>query len=150
MAASQTIAPAITLTGILASTDSYERLRLCLVDMQESSGKVDTSWSRLKAAIPETKSGVEYDVPYDFPLGGKADDAGIRGECWITVPGGRGPAAKDRRARILQLAKDLLGKEVVIEARPKRYSFVSTAGHNRGEEVAGTSLQLLTLEEVKN
>ncbi len=140
----------ITLTGILASTDSYERLRLCLVDLQESSGQVDASWSRLKAAIPKAKSGVVYKVPYDLPLGGKPDDAGIRGECWITVPGGRGASAQDRRKRILRLAEELLGKEVSIEASPKRYSFTSTAGHNSGETVAGTSLQLVSLEEIQN
>ncbi len=79
----------LTLTGILASTDSFGRLRLCLVDVLPSQdrpgGRPDGTWARLRAAVP-ARGG--YRVPYDLPLGGAPDDAGIRGECWVTVAGG--------------------------------------------------------------
>jgi hypothetical protein len=136
-------APTVTLTGILATSDAFGRLRLCLVDALPSRTVADTSWARLKAAVPD---GGVYDVPYSFPLGGAPDDAGIRGECWAAVPGGRGRAARARRARMLALAAELRGKEVVLTVRPKRYSFASRAPHNSGAEVAGTSLQVCTLE----
>ena len=143
----------LELTGILATTNSYERLRLCLVDILETptyeGGRLasDHSWARLREAVPESKS---YNVPYNFPLNGAPDDAGIRGECWVTLPtsarGPRGRATRDQRARILALAKELRGKEVVLTVRPKRYSFVSQAAHNHGAEVAGTILQFVGLE----
>jgi hypothetical protein len=143
----------LELTGILATTDSYERLRLCLVDVLETPAyeggrpASDHSWARLREAVPESKT---YNVPYNFPLNGAPDDAGIRGECWVTLPtpakGARGRAAREQRARILALAEELRGKEVVLTVRPKRYSFVSQAAHNHGAEVAGTSLQFVGLE----
>ena len=138
-----TVPDTLELTGILATTDSYERLRLCLIDVLTGARFSDSSWARLRAAVPPT---TQYSVPYDFPLNGAPDDAGIRGECWVTVPGGRGRAARDRRARILALATELRGKEVVLTVLPKRFSFVSQARHNSGETVAGTSLQLCTIE----
>ena len=139
----------LELTGILATTDSYERLRLCLVDVLETPTYVggrlvaDSSWARLRDAVPYTTA---YNVPYDFPLNGAPDDAGIRGECWVSLPGGRARATVAQRARIVALAAELRGKEVVLTVRPKRYSFVSTAAHNYGDEVAGTSLQFVGLE----
>lgn len=140
----------ITLTGILGTTDSYDRLRLCLVDVlpsRENDRKAgaDQSWAVLRRAVPASD---DYAVPYDFPLGGAPDDAGIRGECWVTVPGGRGKAAQGRRQRILNLAAELRGKEVTLTVRPKRYSFTSGASHNAGADVAGTSLLLVTIESL--
>lgn len=143
----------LELTGILATTDPYERLRLCLVDGLETptveGGRLasDHSWARLRDAVPESKN---YNVPYTFPQGGAPDDAGIRGECWVTLPtparGARGRATREQRGRILALAKELRGQEVVLTVRPKRYSFVSQAAHNQGEEIAGTSLLLCNIE----
>lgn len=136
----------ITLTGILTTTDANDRLRLILVDIlpsQEKDGRRDASWARLKEAVPDSGAG---SVPYEFVKGGAPDDAGIRGECWVTVPGGRGAAAVGRRRRILELAADLRGKEVVLEVKPRRFAFVSTARHNRGEQVSGVSLHLVTIE----
>ena len=140
----------LTLTGILATTDSYDRLRLALVDVLPSRERdfrrgTDSSWARLRAAIPESDN---YSVPYYFPLNGISDDAGIRGECWITIPGGRGHAAQNRRQRLLALAVELRGKEVVATVIPKRYSFISKENHNYDTPVAGTSLQLRTLERI--
>ena len=146
----------LELTGILATTDSYERLHLCLVDDLETptyeGGRLtsDHSWARLRKAIPIPASGDAYNVPYDFPLNGAPDDAGIRGECWVTLStparGARGRAAREQRARVLALAAELRGKEVVLTVRPKRYSFISQAAHNHGTGVAGTSLQFVGLE----
>jgi len=51
-----------------------------------------------------------------------------------------------QKNRVLNLASELRGKEVVVTVRPKRYSFVSSAAHNFGEEVAGTSLQFVGIE----
>lgn len=143
----------LELTGILATTDSYERLRLCLVDVLETpayeGGRLasDHSWAHLREAVPESKT---YNVPYNFPLNGAPDNAGIRGECRVTLPtpakGAQGRAARDQRARVLALAEKLRGKEVVLTVRPKRYSFISQAAHNHGAEVAGTSLQFVGLE----
>lgn len=125
----------IELTGILAKSDSYERLRLCLVDFLETVGAADDSWWRLRTAVPDKK---DYKAPYSFSLDGAADDAGIRGECWMTLPKG---AAE--RLRILALAAELRGREVRLTVRPKRYSFVSQARHNAGVKVAGTVLNFV-------
>lgn len=143
-------ADTLELTGILAATDAHERLRLCLVDVLEGERPVpDNTWTRLRKAVPPSY-GKAYAVPYDLPLGGSPDDAGIRGECWVSLPraapGKRGRLARDHRARILALAAELRGKEVVLTVRPKRYSYISQARHNYGEEVAGTLLQFVTLE----
>ena len=143
------MADTIELTGILATTDSFERLRLCLVDFLETPAQkggrqvVDSSWARLRAAVPFTTN---YNIPYDFPLNGAPDDAGIRGECWVSLPNGRTKTGRLQKARILNLASELRGKEVVLTVRPKRYSFVSSAAHNYGEEIAGTSLQFVGIE----
>lgn len=124
----------LRLTGVLAKSDPSGRLRLCLVDVLESrGGAYDGSWRRLRAAIPPSAA---YAVPYRFDLGGAPDDAGVRGECWITLPRG-----KARRRRLAEYAAALVGKEVEVTVRPKRYSFVSWARHNHGATVAGTSLQ---------
>jgi len=124
----------LDLTGILASTDPYGRLRLCLVD--ELCQKVDLSWVRLRAAVPESSN---YSVPYRLSSGGVPDDAGIRGECWITISG-RGAQSR-RQQSLLALAARLRGKTVAVTVTPKRYSFVSA-----GRLVAGTALRLETLE----
>ena len=130
----------LTLTGVLASTDPNERLRLNFVD--RIGGKHDASWARLQKAVPPGGGR----VPYVFPFKGAPDDAGIRGECWITVPGGRGREAQQRRRRVLALAVELRGREVTATVTAKRYAFVVKAGPNRGKREAGTSLQLKTLE----
>jgi hypothetical protein len=123
----------ITLTGNLATSDSFGRLRLSFIDVLPRGG-FDQSWARLTAAIPETG---RYAVPYTSPTNGVPDDSGIRGECWIVVP--RDAA---RRRRILALADELRGKDVVVTVRPKRYSFVTDTGLPR----SGTALKLISLE----
>lgn len=136
----------IELTGILVAPDDFGRLRLCLVDVlpsRERDAVADGSWARLKQAVPYSS---EYSVPYDLPQGGAPDDAGIRGECWITLPDGRSRESRGRRDRILALAKELRGKEVAVRVRPKRFAFDSGARHNDGAHVAGTALVLETLE----
>jgi len=135
--------PDLELSGILATTDTYERLRLCLVDGLTpvvGSGQLvsDNSWARLRRAVPESDA---HQIPYNLPLGGAPDDAGIRGECWVTISGRKSPEKK----RILALAEDLRGKEVILTVLPKRYSFISQAGHNKGEGVSGVSLQFVSL-----
>lgn len=131
----------LELTGILAKTDTYNRLRLCFVDTLEGESRPDLSWSRLCSAVPDREA-EEYNVPYKINPGGRPDDAGIRGECWVTLP-----RARDRQRRILDFAEELRGKEVILTVRPKRYSLVSRAEHNSGTEVAGTALEFVGLEE---
>lgn len=133
----------IELTGILASTDVNERLRLCLIDyLTPKNGAdiiADNSWYRLRKLIPSFNTEDGYNIPYTLPLDGAPDDAGIRGECWITLPGSKkskSRSVKEHRKRILSLAKDLRGKEVKISMKPKRYSFINSYG----ETTAGTSL----------
>jgi hypothetical protein len=114
---------------VMAAPDPKGRLRLCLVD--RTAGRSDATWRTLRDNISASWGA----VPYKLDQGGRADDAGIRGECWITIPKGRGPD------RVLGLARELSGKEVRLDVVPKRFSFVSRAAHNRGEQVVGTSLQ---------
>ncbi|GFR88350.1 hypothetical protein ElyMa_002515400 [Elysia marginata] len=143
----------LELTGILAATDEHQRLRLCLVESLETTpikhtgGALrtpDFSWARLRTAVPnESKN---FHAPYTLSLDGLPDNAGIRGECWATLPLAATRETRERRARILALAEELRGKEVVLTVRPKRYSFVSQAPLNRGEHVAGVSLQFVSLE----
>jgi len=128
----------VKLTGILAKTDSFERLRLCLVEALEGERWEDRSWERLQRAVPVTSPA--YSVPYTLPYGGKADDAGFRGECWVTIP-------RKKKGAVLPYAAGLLGKEVEIEVEPKRYTFVSGSRHNCDDTVAGTCLMLVTLTE---
>ena len=134
----------LELTGVLASSDSFERLRLCFVDGLAGAAAADHSWARLRRAVPESEG---HTVPYELPLAGEPDDAGIRGECWVTLPTARSRDARARRARLLALAADLRGREVAVTVAPRRYTFVSRSGHNRGATVTGTSLQLVLIEE---
>jgi hypothetical protein len=139
----------ITLTGIMATTDTHGRLRLCLVDFlpsQESlkNARPDRSWQRLREAIPYSE---RHSIPYNFPLKGAPDDDGVRGDCWITLPS-RGQGAKRRRQMFLNLAKSLRGKEVEVRVTPKRYTFESQSTHNKGDTVSGTQLVLETLVEL--
>jgi hypothetical protein len=138
----------LTLTGILGTSDGHGRLRLRLVDYLPGGGqsaKKDYSWKRLKEVLPTREFRA---TPYSLPKGGAPDDAGVRGECWIVIPGGRGGATAQRRGRLLTLAESLRGKEVEVEVVPKRYTFISQASHNRGAQVSGASLQLRTIEPV--
>ncbi len=74
----------------------------------------------------------------------RATADGIRGECWITPPRGR-----QRRARLMQLVRDLCGREVSMMVRPVHYAFESRAAHNVGSRVVGVRLQFeLGLEAV--
>ena len=131
--------PDLELSGILATTDSHQRLRLCLVDGLTSQLSSDNSWWRLRQAVPWSDT---HQIPYNLPLGGAPDAAGIRGECWVTISSRKAPEKK----RILALAADLRGKEVVLTVTPKRYSFISQTGHNEGEVVSGVSLRFANLE----
>ena len=135
----------LELTGLLTTPDKFGRLCLCLVEVLEDPGGAinDRSWARLRAAVPPTAA---HGVPYDFPLGGAPDDIGIRGVCWATLPPAKSAPARARRGRILALAEDLLGREVVLTVRPKRFSFVSAKGRNFGEAVSGTTIQFVGLE----
>jgi hypothetical protein len=129
----------LELTGVLATSDPQGRLRLCLVDgLEARGGAYDSSWRALVRAVPEGAP-PSAAVPYRLDRGGASDSAGVRGECWVTVP----PA---RRARIEELARALRGREVRLTARPRRYAFDSRSARNRGARVEGTSLAFVGLE----
>lgn len=132
----------LELTGILGASDPQGRLRLCLVDRLETRGEAyDASWRMLVRAIPQGGPGAAA-VPYRLDNGGESDSAGVRGECWITVPSAR-------RARVEELARELRGREVLITVRPRRYSFDSRSARNRGARVEGTSLAFVGLEALE-
>lgn len=123
------------LTGILATSDTHGRLRLCLVDRLEArEGALDNSWKLLTTVAPPVGG---YAVPYKLDAGGTPDDAGVRGECWVSLPKSR---KKGERERLAAFVEELKGREVAMTVRPQRYSFVSKAAHNYGAKVTGTSL----------
>jgi hypothetical protein len=119
----------LELTGVLAASDPRGRLRLCLVDALDSQGgRPDGTWLALqRAAAPGVGA------PYRLDRGGDSDSAGIRGECWVTVPA-------RRRARVEECARELRGREVRLTVRPRPYAFISQA---TGGRVAGTSLSFV-------
>ncbi len=129
------------ITGVLATSDPKGRLRLCLVDYLEMTKRADYSWKTLKKEVPAFSAGGH--PPYTFLTDGTPDDAGIRGECWITISG----RDKKRRDRILALAVELRSKEVVCTVTPRRYSFA--AREDPQKQVTGVALQLNFLEKLQ-
>lgn len=131
----------LELVGLLATTDAYERLRLVLVDSLED-GTTDYSWNLLRSVLWGDTT--PYRVHEE-----STDGAGIKGECWINLPpvpkSGKGrEAIRARRARILALAEELRGKEVVLTVQPKRYSYAEG-----GEVKTGTALGFVNLSPRK-
>lgn len=146
----------IELTGLLAQSaasgasagsgaPANKRLTLVLVERLDTPGwgaLPDASYRRLFEAAPSR--GGRYLTPYRLADGGRPDHDGVRGQCWVTLDY-RGRGAKDKKRRVLALADELWNAEVMVTARPKRYSFVD----RRGEQVAGTLLQLVALERLR-
>ena len=141
MAATSTL----TLTGRLTTPDTFDRIRLLLVDVLEAyNGREDHSHEHLRRSIPQYK---DYKVPYRFfttPDGAYLpDEVGVYGEVLFTIP--RTGRATDKATWLVRVA-ELRNCEVRIQAKVRRYKFVSKAEHNRGKEVSGTSLTIQTLE----
>jgi len=132
----------LTLTGLMAKPDAFGRLRLNLVDaLAAAGGKPDNTWRRLRAVAPPARRDAAslrggpkapFKLPFVMHNGGAPDSAGLRGECWVSVP-------KDRREKILALAGELRSKEVELTAVVRRYSFTPPGGL---APVVGISLSL--------
>ena len=136
------------LVGLLGQTDSFGRIRLLFLDEYDTPGyERDKSWMSLlrakRAAELSTDDHVRTTVPFDLsidlPIDLSSDlpindnDAGIRGECWITIAK-RGDAKK----RLLGLVEELRNVEVSMYVKLRRFAaFISKARHNRGEEIPG-------------
>jgi hypothetical protein len=127
----------VRLTGVLAAPDERGRLRLAFVGELAATKKPDASWRRLARLAAPGQC-----VAWRFPRGGEADDAGLRGECWVALPRGAGRRAAERRERLRALAAGLEGSEVALAVRLRRYSFRGS----HGEQVAGIELLLAGLE----
>lgn len=139
MAARQKI---LTLTGVMASPDPRDRLRLALMETRPLRGhRADYSWAELARRVPADRA-----RPFELhsPEDGAADSAGRRGECWVELP-----RNKKRRARLLAYARGLVGREVELEVRLRPYTFRSQRGANRGEWVVGAALDFVSLEAVE-
>ena len=123
----------LVLTGDMATPDSFGKLRLCLVHRLDTTNKIDDSWYLLKNAV--YSCGYRHGKqPYKLIDHGKADDLGIRGECWISVP-------KSRSEKILQEAKELVGKEIEVTVQLRRYSFAPKHG---SLQIQGVSLSFVS------
>lgn len=115
----------LELTGLLGASDSRGRLRLVLVDsLVAHGGRPDSTWRALRRATPPGPG-----APYRLDRGGAPDAAGLRGECWITVPA-------HRRARIEECVQELRGQEVRLTVRPRRYSYAAPTGRVKGTTLA--------------
>ena len=115
------------LTGCLSTPDETGRLRLVLVDRLKALAGPDNTWIRLLAAAPAASGSVPYRFDHQA---GQPDDAGIRGECWVRLPGGA------RGQRMAAYAKELQGKEVRLWVTAKRYRYLDP----RRGPMAGTAL----------
>ena len=126
----------ITLTGIMAVPDDFGRLRLLLIDEQPN-GVSDSSWGRLRNAVPCLHSG--YNPPYKISnesLGPYSD--GVRGTAWFVPPA-------HRRAHWLEVAAALRGQWVTVEATVRPFSYPSSSRNVLSENVAhqrGASLDI--------
>jgi len=133
-------AATIELTGILSGCDAHGKVRVILLD-ESGDGAFDPSLARLRRAAPPSAGQVPYTLdparPGDHPLA----SGGVLGEFWMSPP-----RAKYALASLKRLVVELQGKEVRVTVAPKRYNFVSTAPHNRGAQIRGTSLQYVGLE----
>jgi hypothetical protein len=117
----------VVLTGVLAATDNYGRVRLLLLE-EAPDGKSDYSWRVLRAATTPFTSGA--------PL---ADATGCVGEAFFVLPA-------RYREHWLNVAAELRGQWVRVEATQRRY--VMKKGN--GCTTAGVSLDLTLLEAAGN
>jgi hypothetical protein len=130
--AGETTTTSLELRGVLAQTDVRGRLRLLFYEQLAAVG-ADYSWAALAKRVRGGGA-----APYAFSE--RADGAGLRGECWITVSA-RGKGGAERKARVLALAEELRAREVEVRARPQAYRFAGADGAER----AGTRLVFETL-----
>lgn len=119
----------LTLTGIVAVSDDFSRVRLLLLD-EGHDGRPDPSAGALRRAVPARgDAGVPYELR-DGPL--PADAAGVRGACWAVPPA-------HRRAHWLAVAAGLRGRWARAEVTLRPYCV---------EGRRGVSLDLSMLEEL--
>ena len=125
----------LTLTGQMAVSDKYGRLRLILLEESNITKELEGSYFKLKAAIPPSSGG---SLPYTSSGDNAPDEDGVWGIVTLTPP-------KGRKKEYLRLAEQWQSKEVVVLVTPRRYSFVSKAHYNYGSQVTGTVLDLMYL-----
>lgn len=139
----------IIITGIMAASDSYDRVRIMILD-EGKNNYPDPSAARLRKCAPpdcalttcevsaKTTCGFS-NVPYNLrdepTLPASAD--GVRGTCWMVLP-------KNHKAHWLATAAELRGRWVRAEALVRRFTFELEDGGRR----AGVSLDLAMLAEL--
>ena len=124
----------IELTGIIAVSDKFDRMRLIIMDHHQD-GRDDNSAIRLRRLCPSGTGTAPFDLREEPTLPPTAED--VRGTCWIVVPA-------RHRAHWLSVATELRGRRVRVEALVRRYAFEQAEGDKR----SGVSLDLAMLSEV--
>jgi hypothetical protein len=135
------MAASFDLTGLMGQTDPKGRLTLYFVERLAATDRKDTSMEWLRTRAPKKE---DLRVPYRMTDTGQPDADGIRGMCWATL-NYRGARGADRKRRILELADQLRGEEVVLTVQPRFYEFESA----RGTVERGTMLQFVGLERLR-
>lgn len=115
----------LTLTGIMAVTDDFNRLRLMVLE-KTPDGRNDQSFNTLKRAITTEKK------PYEVATRPDLDDV----LCVVTFS-----TPKRNLQHWLTTAASLRGKPVKIECRTRRYNFTAPNGDVKN----GTSLDVVDL-----
>ena len=127
------IAEGANLNAIRVSEQDIPAIAENALGLAATTNKIDDSWYLLKNAV--YSCGYRHGKqPYKLIDHGKADDLGIRGECWISVP-------KSRSEKILQEAKELVGKEIEVTVQLRRYSFAPKHG---SLQIQGVSLSFVS------
>jgi hypothetical protein len=135
--ASRVVAPGaqrIILTGIMAVSDDFNRLRLLLLNEQPD-GTTDGSWGRLRHAVSclSGQTHTTFHHPYEANQHTHSADPAeeICGTVWIVLP-------THRRTHWLKVAESLRGRWVTVEATVRPYMVP-------GHEARGASLDLAML-----
>ena len=123
----------VTFTGIMATPDSFGRLRILLTD-RSADDRPNYSLANLRRAIP---AGPGYKAPYEVASDRRPGDD-VVATVVVVLP-----------ARYCEhwnsVAESLRGQEVRVEATVRPFSFAK----GDSEHIAGASLDLALLEAVK-
>jgi len=117
----------LTLTGIMAVSDDFDRVRVLLMERPG-----DSSWAQLAKEIPTLHE--NYRTPYELH---DPDTEDVRGVFWAVLPG-------HRKKYWLETATELRGRYVRAEVTVRPFSY---RDKKTGERIMGASLDLAMLEE---
>jgi len=122
----------VVIRGIVAVSDSFDRVRLMVLDYAPD-GRNDYSAATLRRAAGVSEG--PFELRDDETLPPWAD--GVRGTCWFVLP-------KHHKKHWLETATELRGRWVEAEATVRRFNYTTPEGVQR----RGFSMDLVSLSGV--